>query len=251
MSNSYFASSTNFFHVTKDYYGLILFLKSIMKKMTMKVTLRPFIFTLMNKYVPIGSIKSAEVLDIIKVDMENYFKIVLVKIIMKPDHHIDELLQSNAIEIISTIEKDDRSITCLMKGKPPIHLFSKIGHITKEFNVNVIWDIPSRMNGKEFVISAIGNDNDLSKVAKACKLLGSIDQISFSKDFLQGVDILACLTDKQRKILIKAKEQGYYEYPRKIDTDRLSKIVSLSKSTTVEHLRKAENRLISTVLSGY
>ena len=205
----------------------------------------------MNKYVPLESIESAEVLDIIKVDMENYFKIVLVKIIMKPDHHIDELLQSNAMEIISTIKKDNRSITCLMKGNPPIHLFSKIGHITKEFNVNVIWDVPSRMNGKEFVISAIGDDKDLKRVAKACKLLGSIVQISFSKDFLQGVDILACLTDQQRKILIKAKEQGYYEYPRKIDTNTLSEIVSLSKSTTVEHLRKAENRLMSTVLSGY
>ena len=222
-----------------------------MKKMTISVTMNDLIFILINKYAPLEAIASSEVLDIVKIDMENFYKIVLVKIIMKQGYTTKVLEDSEHIEIISIIQKNEHSITCLMKGKFPIHLFTKLSKISEKFNLNVIWDIPTRMNGKEIMLSVLGDEKDLNKVAKACKLLGTINQISFSKNFLQGIDILQCLTEKQKSILIKAKKEGYYEYPRKIDSTTLSERVALSKSTTIEHLRKAENKLISTVLSGY
>ncbi len=205
----------------------------------------------MKKIAPLDAIESTEVLDFFKVDIEKLYKILLIKMTMKRGHSIKEIEEAKSIEIISIIEKTDHEITCLMKGKPPIHLFSKLGSLTKQFKVNVIWDVPSRMKGRELVISALGDEKDLNQVANACKLLGNIKQISFSKNFLQGIDILQCLTEKQKNILIKAKKQGYYQYPRKIDTDTLSQQFHLSKSTTIEHLRKAENRLIDYVLSGY
>ena len=37
------------------------------------------------------------------------------------------------------------------------------------------------------------------------------------------------LTDKQRKILVAANKNGYYKYPRKINSQKLSEIVGLSK----------------------
>ena len=222
-----------------------------MKKMSISLTMNDLIFNMINKYVPINAIASSEVLDIVKIDMDNFYKIVLVKITMKEGYTTKVLEDSEQVEIISTINKDDQSITCLMKGKFPIQLFAKLAKLTEKFNLNVIWDIPTRMNGKEILLSVLGDEKELNKVAKACKLLGTINKISFSKNFLQGIDILQCLTEKQRKILIEAKKVGYYEYPRKIDSTTLSEHVSLSKSTTIEHLRKAENKLISTVLSGY
>lgn len=222
-----------------------------MKKMTVTLHIHPFLYTLMKKVAPLESIESMEVLDILKIDIEKYFKILLVKIRMKQDHLIDELEECKNIEIISTIERDDHCITCLMKGKLPVHYLSKFGSITKKFNANVIWDVPSRMSGRELVISAIGDEQDINKIANAYKLIGSIEKISFTKNFLHGIDFLQCLTPKQKEIMIAALEGGYYEYPRKINTNMLSEQVSLSKSTTVEHLRKAENRLISTLLSGY
>lgn len=222
-----------------------------MKKMTITLTMNDFFYNLLCKYVPLDTIQSSEVLDIVKIDLERFFKIVLVKIDMKPEYTPKVLHESEHIDIISTIKKDDKSIICLMKGKFPIHILTKIGNITEKFNLNVIWDIPTRMDGKKIILSAIGDEKDLNKVAKACKLIGPIEQISFSKNFLQGLDILECLTEKQKNILIQAKKKGYYEYPRKIDSSRLSEHVSLSKSTTIEHLRKAENKLISTILSGY
>lgn len=222
-----------------------------MKKMTIHIRLNAFFYNLMRKIAPLDIIDHTEVLDILKVDLEKGYKIVLVKMFMKPGHSITELEKSESVTILSKLHEEDNAITCLMQGKPPIHVFSKLGEIAKQFNVNVIWDTPSRMQGRDIVMSAIGDENALNKIATACKLLGKIEKLSFTKTFLDEIDMLHCLTDKQRDILISAKKQGYYEYPRKVSTDLLSKQVGLSKATTVEHLRKAENRIMSQILSGY
>ena len=222
-----------------------------MKKMTIKISLNSFFYNLMKKSVNLDVIEYTEVLDILKVDLEKGYKIVLVKMVFKPGHTIHELEESNSITILSKIHEDDNSITCLMQGRPPIHVFSKISDVTKHFSADVIWDTPARLEGKDIVISAIGDEKSLNKIALACKLIGKIEKISFTKTFLDEIDILNCLTDKQKQILITAKQRGYYEYPRKINSDILSKHVGLSKTTTIEHLRKAENRLISQLLVGY
>jgi predicted DNA binding protein len=41
-----------------------------------------------------------------------------------------------------------------------------------------------------------------------------------------------------------AIKNGYYNFPRKNDLNKLSKIAKVSKQTFQENLRKAENKLI-------
>ncbi len=53
------------------------------------------------------------------------------------------------------------------------------------------------------------------------------------------------LTAKQERVLKSALELGYYEYPKRISTEELSKIVGLAPSTVSEILRRAEKRIIS------
>ncbi|MCW3999294.1 MAG: helix-turn-helix domain-containing protein [Candidatus Bathyarchaeota archaeon] len=91
--------------------------------------------------------------------------------------------------------------------------------------------------------------------------LGSEQQI---KDFMEKVSVLGIryrvvlladasfsptsplnqLTEKQREVLLAAYKMGYYDIPRKITTEELARKLDLADSTVVEHLRKAERRLI-------
>lgn len=59
---------------------------------------------------------------------------------------------------------------------------------------------------------------------------------------------ISVLTDRQREILLEAYDQGYYDVPRRISSEELASRLKIDKSTVVEHLRKAENRLVSQIV---
>ena len=75
--------------------------------------------------------------------------------------------------------------------------------------------------------------------------------MTFKKAVYQKHDILTVLTDKQRDILITAQKHGYYKYPRKIKPEELAQKIGISKGTAIEHLRKAEERIMENILAGY
>jgi hypothetical protein len=56
-----------------------------------------------------------------------------------------------------------------------------------------------------------------------------------------AVDVL---TPKQREVLVAAYRNGYYDIPKRAGSADVAKALALGKSTTLEHLRKAEKRLL-------
>lgn len=56
------------------------------------------------------------------------------------------------------------------------------------------------------------------------------------------------LTEKQRDVLITAYRMGYYDVPRRGNSQDIAKKLGLVDSTVVEHLRKAEQRLIRHII---
>ncbi len=62
--------------------------------------------------------------------------------------------------------------------------------------------------------------------------------------------LLNRLTGKQRRILILAYKLGYFDVPKKINSDELAARLHLDGSTVVEHLNKAEHRLLAGILDG-
>ena len=86
----------------------------------------------------------------------------------------------------------------------------------------------------------------------ACKkehIKNAIEQISKMGDFkilyvkkstFDGLNI----SKKQEYVLKTAIDLGYYCWPRKISAEKLAHKLKLNKSTVIEHLRKAENKMM-------
>jgi len=58
------------------------------------------------------------------------------------------------------------------------------------------------------------------------------------------------LTERQASVLRAAYRLGYYDVPRRIDSRRLARTLGLEAATVVEHLRKAEQRLLDALLGS-
>ncbi len=60
--------------------------------------------------------------------------------------------------------------------------------------------------------------------------------------------LFAELTPKQRDAMLQAHRHGYYASPRQVTTENIARGLGLSRSTYEEHLRKAENRILTALV---
>ncbi len=65
-----------------------------------------------------------------------------------------------------------------------------------------------------------------------------------------GSSPLDRLTDTQRSVLTTAYRRGFYDVPRRISSRRLGQALGVEAGTVVEHLRKAEKRLLDALLES-
>jgi predicted DNA binding protein len=80
----------------------------------------------------------------------------------------------------------------------------------------------------------------------------SIHQVglpSFTEEMLVSVeDLTSGLTVKQLDVLLLALERGYFESPARVTAEDMARIAGLSRSTFMEHLRKAESKVLSNLV---
>jgi hypothetical protein len=112
---------------------------------------------------------------------------------------------------------------------------------------------PDFLDVDRMKVEMIGKENEIKKLLhytdkwgdNSFKVLGltSID----TKE--GGASLLSKLTPRQRQMLLTAYALGYYDVPRRISSDALSGHLKVDKSTLVEHLRKAERKLIGSIIA--
>jgi hypothetical protein len=194
------------------------------------------------------SVERIEGRELLKLDFERTTKMVITDLILRPGKVLDEIKFPKGVEILNVLKVEGNRYTVLMKAEAP---GKKFKGFFKMFDLNLLYDVPFRASKDMILFSAIGENESINKLIKLLKLLGEVEKISFTKATFSERDLLKVLTDKQRQIIIQAKKNGYYQYPRRINTQELSEKLGISKATTVEHLRKAEMRLMSNILEGY
>jgi len=193
-------------------------------------------------------IQSIRLLEMLKMDFQKGITIGVYEITTKDGCNIEDLKLPEEIEVFKILKTEGNKYNCFVKIRYK-NLFLK--RRLKEFDLDLIWTSLTINPKNNTIISVIGENGDLNKFLDLAKKYGEVKGFSLQKTVYEGNHILSNLTDKQREILLAAKRNGYYNYPREINSDQLSKQFGVSKTTINEHLRKAENRLISQILVGY
>lgn len=216
-----------------------------MRKLTVDLKIKEEFLEMLNFLL--DKVESIELIELIKLDFEQGVKMGIAALNMKEGYTIDDIDIPEFMEILTVLKHEGNRYVIFAKVK----FLKKFTGLVKKFNIDVIWDVPSIFKKGKMVMSVIGEEENLKKFLDVIKMLGEVQSISFKKATFNEQNIISCLTEKQKEILIAAKKNGYYSYPRKINSEELSEKVGLSKPTVVQHLRKAEVRLISNILAGY
>ena len=216
-----------------------------MRKVTIELKTNPQ-FRKAQRHI-FDKIESIEGLELFRFDFKRGDALMLTEFKMKEGYSLEDAVIPPEAEILSILETTNGIYTCLLRLKP----YSELNAIVKKFDIDVVWDTPLRVTEEKRVYSAIADQENTKKLLSAIKLIGDIERTSFHRATYGAHGLLSCLTARQKEILIAAKKMGYYEYPRRTRSEDLAQMFGISKASTIEHLRKAEVRIMNHILAGY
>lgn len=95
----------------------------------------------------------------------------------------------------------------------------------------------------------LGSDRQIKEVLRETRKAGvHYEVISLSDAKFSPASLLGLLTEKQRNALVAAFELGYYDIPRRKDSDEIAKKLGIRNPTFVAHRRKAERHLFAEIM---
>jgi predicted DNA binding protein len=86
-----------------------------------------------------------------------------------------------------------------------------------------------------------------------CSAIEIISRRSISEDSVRDTFLLStatlfgALTDKQTRALMTALDNGYYRLPRNANAGDIARLMGVPRTSFVDHLRKAENKVLQAV----
>jgi len=193
-----------------------------------------------------GFYEKIEVLEILKENSAKGYTLGIARILLHEDCSLQEIRFPPHFKILDVFESKGREHICLVKVSMP----KQFQPMLRWMDVEIIWERPLVFTQDTITFSCTGPEPALGKVVQFSKLLGAVISTAYEAADYRGYHILPQLTEKERLVLTHALVSGYYEYPRKISATELAEKLGYSKSTAIEYLRKAENKIITTVCTG-
>ena len=214
---------------------------------TLTLEIEPFETVKAEMAETFAHVRSYSILETLKMDYKEGICIEIFEFTLKEGSSIEDMRTMGNLEILSVLKSIDNKHTCLIRYTESEE---SIGQF-QESDLGLIHTIPTIISPEKFTLSMIGERKNLEDFIKMMRNAGTIRNMSFRKAAYQKADILAVLTDKQREVMVAAFQNGYYDYPKKISSERLCHKVSISKPTLLQHMRKAEGRILREIMTGY
>jgi predicted DNA binding protein len=195
---------------------------------------------------PFDRIESLELLHILKHDQEELAAVWRLE--LKNATTVNDLLKGGfLVEIQVLAAEKNRKYIVFMRTGPIISTALNFLNAAGGYLFS-----PLEIRDGKMKISFIGSERQMQDFFAKVSERGirykvtSLTDASFSPD-----SPLNKLTEKQRQVLLAAHKFGYYDVPRKVSSEQLAQKLGIGDSTLVEHLRKAEKRLIDNILKEH
>ena len=183
-----------------------------------------------------------EVLQIYEYDSNNFF--AMNKIIFKEgkidelDKFLGELFFAQSYKIL---EKKSNEILVIMKQRNNSGFWPAF--LSKSFAL-----IPPIVFDPDAVIfGVIAKEEELNSVLTQHELFKSMQLLSVSnidETIANSMNIMPKLTNKQKKIMIFATRNGYFQIPKQISTDKIADHFQVTNSAILNHIQKAERSIM-------
>ncbi len=157
--------------------------------------------------------------------------------------------EKNKKALIKDLKKDPRLVEFEMSGDFAVAITKQPLFTEPVYNPKIITPSPMIINKNGYIIWELASFDRkvLEKVFEfAEKHLGA-ELIKFREEKISNISstkLMPELTKKQKRALEIAINKGYYDYPKKIKMQELSKIMGISYSTYQAHLKKAESKIL-------
>ncbi len=194
---------------------------------------------------PVRKIKSLELLYFLRQDDTELAAISRVEF-KDPNEKIEEFIGSGLLTDAQVIEKEKNGTYILFTRSGSPNLSSVLKYIGIEGGYLFP---PLGINEGKVRFSFLGSEKQIKEFMEKIDALGVHYRVVLLADAnFSPISPLSQLTEKQQEVLLAAYKWGYYDIPRKITSQELASKLGLGDSTVVEHLRKAEQRLIKQIL---
>jgi len=194
-------------------------------------------------------IEEMELIELLRLDLKRGIKVGVVRIRLAPGSTVESIGPTSLFDIkmVDVLERKGDELICLMKVKAR----GGFEDLREKADLDISWTAPMMVSRDRIVYSFIGEEDQIKAMVELLKEFGERTRVSVHNATFGECNTLSMLTVRQKEIVVAAKRLGYYRYPREANAEDVAKALGLSTSTVVEHLRKAEIRLIADVLSGY
>ena len=160
----------------------------------------------------------------------------LVRVQYDTPSSLNEPQQS--FEILDVLEKGPKAALLEVVTTGPVpRIFAALEHVW--------WVSPTLLGKGGMTITVRGTKESLRSARQGLSdLLGEGYKMKLGAQSLHNAQFLELLPDKQRNVLDKAIELGYYDRPRRCTQRVIADALNIKQATVSEHLQSAESTII-------
>lgn len=196
----------------------------------------------------INKIKSLEVLHFIRQDRDEITIIGSVEF-KDSSTKLDKIFTEKDSELQVLDHSKEGKYLILLKSKPQNDPAGQL--LASEFWAKGGYMLsPLEIKNGKLKMSFLGGARQMRIIPSLLKKTGiHYKVLSLADANLPPSSPMSDLTEKQRRVLTAAYNLGYYDLPRKISSRDLAAKLKIGSSDFIKHRRKAERRVLSSILS--